>query len=164
MNEESSRVNPHSMDYEKNDHPNLLKSALVGLGLGIVQAIVAALFIPHTLEQRLQYIGNSGGLLTRYVIVIISFVVVVGLILKFLLKLPHPFRNAFYVPLLAESVAVVGAYKSSAAVFLAVTVVAFVAGQILWTYVARAGKVAQSVFVIAVIALALYSLAVLNGS
>ncbi len=143
--------------------PNVLKSASIGLGLGIAQAIAAALFIPHTFEQRLSYIGNQSGLLGRYIVVIIVFVLVIGLVLKFLLKLPHPFRNAFYVPILAQSVAVVGAYKSSSAVFLAVTAIAFVAGQILWDYVARAGKVAQTVFVLAVVILALYSLVYLNS-
>lgn len=148
----------------KNDESetSVLKSALVGLGLGVAQSIVAILFIPHTLEQRLNYLFNTTGLLIRYGIVIIVFVIVIGLMLKFWLKLVHPFRNALYVPILAQSVSVISVYKSSTPVFFMVTALSFIGGQLLWTYVAKANKIAQSGFVVIVVALAIYSIFVLN--
>lgn len=146
----------------KNEN-NLGKNASVGLGLGVVQAVMAYLFIPHSVESRIHYLLNPSGLIFRYLVVIALWVAVAGFVLK-ALRMSHPFRNAFYVPLLAQSVAIIATQHSTVTIFAAVTALAYIVSQLVWSGVARSNKATQIVFVLATVVLALYSLAVLNKS
>ena len=177
MDQDPSSQNVHSFNNQPEathmptDHPHSShqnpgsinrKSIAVGVGLGILQTLAAAIFIPHTLDQRLSYILNPNQLVIRYLVVIVGFVVVAGLIIKYLVKLPHPFRNAFYVPLLAQSIAVIAGYKTS--YFLILTGIAFVVSQLIWGYVARANKTTQNLFVLLVAILVVYSISLIQNS
>lgn len=140
------------------------KTLITGLALGVLASIVTAIFTPSGFELAFAAALNPGGVFLRLLIILACFIVVVGFGLK-RLGYPHPFRNAFYVPFSAQCAAIILAYEKlifEQFVFLLVLAACYVGAQFVWNYVARANKLIQSVYVIAVILLFLVSIRVSN--
>ena len=139
---------------------------IIGASLGVVIAIVYKLILPSQIEQLVRTFIPSDSVLPaifpRLMIVTAILSILGGLVLKYQVKIQHPFRNVIYVSILAQSLTIVVlGQRTLDNSFIFILPLTYTGAEVIWSYAVKR-KSTQAIYLIVLIPLVILALRTLN--